>query len=130
MERLKQFFDKVANDNDLKVSNNKLTQTVRNKLKDEFTETLLTILIEQFADDDNVLIERIKGAVGIGINNEKVGLIPIELKATFKNLDEDILDLADEYKLILQQRAERKAKAEKTKQNKIEAQEMAKARKG
>lgn len=122
MKNLKNFLvDKVANAK-LKVSNGKLDQATRNTLKNEATDLLHKALI-QLLEGEEIIIERVQGAVGIGVNNE-IGLIPIELSLVFKNLDEDIIEKGEEYQMNLKIKAEKmQAKAKKTK----EAQEKRKA---
>lgn len=118
MKTIKEFLiEKVANV-DLKCTNGKITQVVRNNLKNEMTN----ILFDHFKKElecEEIIVERIKGAIGIGINNDKLGLIPIEISGIFKNLDEDIIEKGIEYQDELKAKAvkekEKQAKAEKRK---------------
>ena len=64
-------------------------------------------------EEQTILVERIKGAVGIGVNNEAIGLIPIQLAISLKNLDEDILDLGEEYEQSVKDKQEKENKGRK-----------------
>lgn len=121
MNNLKQYLlDNVASP-DFKVSKAKLEQGVRNRIKDDLTNLFYEYLVEMLEDEEQtILVERIKGAVGIGVNNESAGLIPIQLSLTLKNLDEDILELGEEYRQAVEEKeAKAKAKAEKVAKAKV-----------
>lgn len=120
MERLKNYLVELSNNNEIKTTNSKIEQRTRNAIRNDFTNLLVEILNESIACD-NVVVARTKEGIGIAIDNEKVGFIPIVLKPVFKDTAEDILELAEDYEREL---AEKKAKAEQ--QAKAKAEKLAK----
>ena len=120
MERLKNYLVELSNNNEIKTTNSKIEQRTRNAIRNDFTNLLVEILNESIGCD-NVVVARTKEGVGIAIDNEKVGFIPIVLKPVFKDTAEDILELAEDYEREL---AEKKAKAEQ--QAKAKAEKVAK----
>ena len=120
MERLKNYLIELSNNNEIKTTNSKIEQRTRNAIRNDFTNLLVEILNESIGCD-NVVVARTKEGVGIAIDNEKVGFIPIVLKPVFKDTAEDILELAEDYEREL---AEKKAKAEQ--QAKAKAEKVAK----
>jgi hypothetical protein len=120
MERLKNYLVELSNNNEIKTTNSKIEQRTRNAIRNDFTNLLVEILMESIGCD-NVVVARTKEGIGIAIDNEKVGFIPIVLKPVFKDTAEDILELAEDYEREL---AEKKAKAEK--QAKAKAEKIAK----
>ena len=120
MERLKNYLVELANRNDIKTTNSKIEQRTLNTIRYVFTTMLCEILNETIGCD-SVIVARTKEGIGIAIDNEKVGFIPIVLKPVFKDTAEDILELAEDYEREL---AEKKAKAEQ--QAKAKAEKLAK----
>ena len=120
MERLKNYLVELSNNNQIKTTNSKIEQRTRNTIRNDFTNLLVEILTESIGCD-NVIVARTKEGIGIAIDNEKVGFIPIVLKPVFKDTAEDILELAEDYEREL---AEKKAKAEQ--QAKAKAEKLAK----
>ena len=129
---LKEWFEKVANTK-YTMTGSKIAQRERNLLKREFVGVLCEHLASVVGNDLITVVETQKG-IGIAIDNENIGYIPIEIVPTFKDTECDIVDLAEEYqehKADMQEKAEKKAKlkAEKiAKQKEIRAlKEKAKA---
>jgi hypothetical protein len=120
MERLKNYLVELSNNNEIKTTNSKIEQRTRNAIRNDFTNLLVEILAESISCD-SVVVARTKEGIGIAIDNEKVGFIPIVLKPVFKDTAEDILELAEDYEREL---AEKKAKAEQ--QAKAKAEKLAK----
>lgn len=129
LAELKDYLAVNLTDNELKASNNKLEQIIRNRFKDDLTDLLCKLLKEVLEDEEQtILVERIKGAVGIGVNNEAIGLIPIQLAISLKNLDEDILDLGEEYEQSVKDKQEKaKIRAEKVAKAKAKPRIVTKA---
>ena len=130
MERLKNYLESLANNTEIKTTNSKIEQRTRNNIRKEFTD-LLTEIIAESVGSEFVQVARTKDGVGIAIDNEKVGFIPIILKPIFKDTAEDILELAEEYQEQLEIKAEKekaqaKAKAEKIKRQKEIAEQKRK----
>lgn len=120
MERLKNYLVELSNNNQIKTTNSKIEQRTRNAIRNDFTNLLVEILTESISCE-SVIVARTKEGIGIAIDNEKVGFIPIVLKPVFKDTAEDILELAEDYEREL---AEKKAKAEQ--QAKAKAEKLAK----
>lgn len=130
MERLQNYLVSLANKQDIKTTNSKIEQRTRNAIRNEFTN-LLTEVINDCVGNDLIQVARTKEGIGIAIDNEKVGFIPIVLKPIFKDTAEDILELAEEYQEQLEIKAEKekaqaKAKAEKIKRQKEIAEQKRK----
>lgn len=130
MERLQNYLIGLANRQDIKTTNSKIEQRTRNAIRNEFTN-LLTEVINDYVGNDLIQVARTKEGIGIAIDNEKVGFIPIVLKPIFKDTAEDILELAEEYQEQLEIKAEKekaqaKAKAEKIKRQKEIAEQKRK----
>lgn len=120
MERLKNYLVELSNNNEIKTTNSKIEQRTRNAIRNDFTNLLVEILAESIGCE-SVVVARTKEGIGIAIDNEKVGFIPIVLKPVFKDTAEDILELAEDYEREL---AEKKTKAEQ--QAKAKAEKLAK----
>lgn len=126
MERIKQWLNDLAERQDIKMTGSKISQTARNQLRRDFADMLAEVLATA-CGSDIIKVARTKDGIGIAVDNEKVGFIPIEIKPVFKDTEVDILELAEEYQEHLKEQAEKKAKAERDKKAKIEAQAKAKA---
>ena len=105
----------------IKVSNDKINQTERNKMKIDFMQSLT----ELFADA-GVEVSQTKEGLVLQIENKDQNIF-IQLDASIKNLDFDLSSAIDEYESTLLDRAERqkalvqkreKALAEKAKTKK------------
>lgn len=111
------------------VSNNKVEQKAARILKERITQALYEALAS--IADDEVKVVRTKGGVGIAIDNEGAGFIPVEVSAVIKNLDFDVMDEADAYQDYLAEqkaKADEKAKAKAAKVAKDKAAREAKAK--
>ena len=121
MERLKNYLESLANRQDIKTTNSKIEQRTRNMIRNDFTNLLTELLIE-LVSTDNVIVARTKEGIGIAIDNEKVGFIPIVLKPVFKDTAEDILELAEDYERELQEKAKKEQERLQAKERKIAQQ--------
>lgn len=126
MERISQWLQELAERKDIKMTGSKISQTARNQLRRDFADMLAEVLATTL-DNDLIKVARTKDGIGLAVDNEKIGFIPIEIKPVFKDTEVDILELAEEYQEHLRQQAEKKEKAERDKQAKIQAQAKAKA---
>lgn len=93
---LKEFLEVVA-DTKYNMNGTKIKQNERNALKNELIETIIKDLKKAFEGSDLITIYRTQKGVGIAIDNEKIGIIPIELVPTIKDLDNDLADMEEEY---------------------------------
>ena len=112
MNKLTEFLEKVANTK-YTMNGSKISQRERNALKRDFVGVFVEYLQENISNDLITVVETQKG-VGIAIDNEHIGFIPIEIVPTFKDTDCDIVDLASEYvehKAEMEEKAKAKAKA-------------------
>ena len=121
MERLKTYLENLANRQDIKTTNSKIEQRTRNMIRNDFTNLLTELLIE-LVGTDTVIVARTKEGIGIAIDNEKVGFIPIVLKPVFKDTAEDILELAEDYERELQEKAKKEQERLQAKERKIAQQ--------
>lgn len=121
MQRLKDYLQNLADNQEIKTNGSKIEQKTRNAIRNEFTDLLTSVLNEAFSDLD-IVVARTKEGVGIAVDNEKVGYIPIVLKPVFKDTAEDILELAEEYKEHLELKAEKEKAQAKAKASKIARQ--------
>lgn len=126
MNRINEWLENLAERKDIKMTGSKISQTARNQLRRDFADMLAEVLATAL-NNDLIKVARTKDGVGLAIDNEKIGFIPIEIKPVFKDTEVDILELAEEYQEHLREQAEKKAKAEREKKAKIEAQAKAKA---
>ena len=121
MERLKTYLENLANRQDIKTTNSKIEQRTRNAIRNDFTN-ILTELLNELVASDMVVIARTKEGIGIAIDNEKVGFIPIVLKPVFKDTAEDILELAEDYERELLEKAKKEQERQLAKERKIAQQ--------
>lgn len=121
MERLKNYLVELSNNNQIKTTNSKIEQRTRNAIRNDFTN-LLTEILTELVGSESVIVARTKEGIGIAIDNEKVGFIPIVLKPVFKDTAEDILELAEEYQEQLELKAEKEKAKEKAKAEKLAKQ--------
>ena len=128
MTKLQSILKEVAV-SEVAVSNNKVEQKAARVLKERITQALFEAL-SSIADDE-IKVVRTKGGVGIAIDNESAGFIPVEVSAVIKNLDFDVMDDAEAYQDYLAEtkaKAEAKAKAKAAKVAKDKAEREAKAK--
>ena len=130
MEKLQTILKEVAV-SEVAVSNNKVEQKAARALKERITQALFEAL-SKLADND-IQVVRTKGGVGIAIDNEGAGFIPVEISAVIKNLDFDVMDEAEAYQEYLAEQkskaeAKAKAKAAKIAKDKAERELKAKAK--
>lgn len=122
MENFKAALLKVAQNNELSTSGNSIEQKQRNAIKRSLTEALRDILRETIGDNLELALYQTKDGLMIGIDNAKVGIIPVEVKIVVKNLDVDPADEEDAYLEHLEEQAEKKRRMEATKLAKMERQ--------
>lgn len=133
MENVKSFLLNSVANADLKTTNGsklKIEQRTRNALKKDFTDILVQSL-KTALESDLITVVRTEKGIGISIDNEKIGYIPIEINAMFKDLEIDIMDMGEEYQEKLKSKAEKAEKAKIEKAKKIErskAERLAKAK--
>lgn len=128
MNKLTEFLEKVANTK-YTMNGSKISQRERNALKRDFVGVFVEYLQENISNDLITVVETQKG-IGIAVDNEHIGFIPIEIVPTFKDTDCDIVDLASEYvdhKAEMEQKAQAKAKAkaDKIAKDKVERERRA-----
>lgn len=128
MENLKNWCEGVAN-RKFTMTGTKISQRERNALKREFVGVFVSHLQNALNSDLITVVETQKG-IGIAIDNENIGFIPIEIVPTFKDTECDIVDLAEEYVEHKAQaeekaKAKEKAKAEKIARDKAEREKKA-----
>ena len=121
MERLKNYLQELADNQNIKTNGSKIEQKTRNTIRNEFTD-LLTQVLNECVGGLNIVVARTKEGVGVAVDNEKVGYIPIVLKPVFKDTAEDILEMAEEYQEHLEIKAEKEKAKEKAKAEKIARQ--------
>lgn len=124
MKQLQQYLVELANNNELPHSETKIEQKASRLIK----ETLTTMLVDLFKgiETDNVQILRTSKGVGIALDNEKVGFIPLEIAITIKNLDYDIVEENIAYNEKVESDKQKAIEKEKAKQAKIAKQKAIK----
>lgn len=80
----------------LTASKKAIAQTERNELKYELTDVIKELL-EKESGDMNLLITRTIDGYIMEVQNEMLGLIPIELILKVRAIDYDIFEAEDEY---------------------------------
>lgn len=119
---LKEKLLEVAQDNTLTAGAKSIEQKQRNTIKRNLTEALYSVIQEVIGNSDLLALYRTKDGIMVGVDNAKVGIIPVGIKVEIKNLDVDPAEEEDAYFEHLNQRAEAKARAEANKAAKIERQ--------
>ena len=119
---LKEKLLEVAQDNTLTAGAKSIEQKQRNTIKRNLTEALYSVIQEVIDNSDLLALYRTKDGIMVGVDNAKVGIIPVGIKVEIKNLDVDPAEEEDAYFEHLNQRAEAKARAEANKAAKIERQ--------
>lgn len=123
MNELKTYLQDLANA-DIAHSETKIEQKASRQIKENLNSLMLQAL-ESLASNDIQILRTAKG-IGIAIDNEKVGFIPIEINITIKNLDYDIVEENIAYNEKLESDKIKKAEKEKTKAEKIARQKAIK----
>lgn len=119
---MKNLLERIANSTDITVSTKSIEQKQRNTIKRELTETLGNVLQEIIGDSAVVTLYRTEKGIMLGLDNEKVGIIPIEFSVAIKNMDCDPAEEEDAYNAKLQEQAEKRRRAEEAKAKKIAQQ--------
>ena len=130
MTKLQSILKEVAV-SEVAVSNNKVEQKAARVLKERITQALFEAL--SAIADDEIKVVRTKGGVGIAIDNESAGFIPVEVSAVIKSLEFDVMDEAEAYQDYLAEtkakaEAKAKAKADNIAKDKAEREAKAKAK--
>jgi hypothetical protein len=86
---MKNLLERIANSTDITVSTKSIEQKQRNTIKRELTEALGNVLQEIIGDSAVVTLYRTEKGIMLGLDNEKVGIIPIEFSVAIKNMDCD-----------------------------------------
>jgi hypothetical protein len=123
MNELKTYLQDLAN-TDIAHSETKIEQKASRQIKENLNSLMLQAL-ESLASNDIQILRTAKG-IGIAIDNEKVGFIPIEINITIKNLDYDIVEENIAYNEKLESDKIKKAEKEKAKATKIARQKAIK----
>ena len=123
MKQLKNYLQELAL-NDIAHSDTKIEQKASRQIKETLNTLMLQALSELSSQDIQIL--RTSKGIGIAIDNEKVGFIPIEINITIKNLDYDIVEENIAYNEKLESDKIKKAEKEKAKANKIARQKAIK----
>ena len=119
---MKNLLERIANGTDISISTKSIEQKQRNTIKRELTEALGNVLQEIIGDSAVVTLYRTEKGIMLGLDNEKVGIIPIEFSVAIKNMDCDPAEEEDAYNLKLQEQAEKRKRAEEAKAKKIAQQ--------
>ena len=119
---MKNLLERIANSTDISISTKSIEQKQRNTIKRELTEALGNLLQEIIGDSAVVTLYRTEKGIMLGLDNEKVGIIPIEFSVAIKNMDCDPAEEEDAYNLKLQEQAEKRKRAEEAKAKKIAQQ--------
>lgn len=120
---LKDTLLEVAENDDLTAGAKAIEQKQRNAIKRNLTEALYSVIAAALGEDNELLaLYRTKEGLMVGIDNLKVGIIPVEIKVAIKNLDVDPLEEEAAYKDHLQEQADKKKRAEEAKAAKMARQ--------
>lgn len=123
MAELRTELERIANDDGIATSTKTIEQKQRNTIKRNITEILLNMLKEELGEDNQLLqIYRTKDGILVGIDNEKVGIITVEFKASIKSLDIDPAEEEEAYLEDMAQKAEKAKNAQRLKEQKIARQ--------
>lgn len=115
----------VADDNSLTISGKSIEQKQRNTIKRNLTEAMFEVLQEIIGDTSLLTLYRTKEGLMVGIDNERIGIIPLEIKVAVKNMDCDPEEEAIAYQERLAEAEDKKRRAEAAKASKIAAQSEA-----
>lgn len=122
MANLRDVMVEVAQNNTLTAGAKSIEQKQRNTIKRDLTEALYDVLAAVIDGNELLALYRTKDGIMVGIDNAKVGIIPVGIKVEVKNLDVDPAEEEDAFREHQAQRAEAKARAEASKAAKIERQ--------
>lgn len=114
---MKNYLEKIKVKNFKTSSDGKsIQQTERNQLNRDLTSQLIKLLKSQLGEID---VLRTSNGIGINLENDYLGAIPIELKISVKSLDYDIIDENESYnakqKEKLKKELQKQAKKQKPK---------------
>ena len=114
MKQLQEYLNQIALSSNIATSSNggKLEQKISRKIKEDTTQLLLELFAQ--LENENIIVKRTSNGVGIALDNEKIGFIPLEISLSVKNLDYDIDFENEEYENHLkemQEKAQAKAQA-------------------
>lgn len=123
--KLQEYLTELATQN-IPHSETKIEQKASRQIKESLNSLLLDIFANIGSDDIQVL--RTAKGIGIAIDNEQVGFIPLELTITVKNLDYDIVEENYAYNDKLESDKAKALEKEKVKQAKIAKQQAIKAK--
>ena len=119
---MRELLERIANSNEISISTKSIEQKQRNTIKRELTEALGNVIQELLGDSAVVTLYRTEKGIMLGLDNEKVGIIPVEFSVAIKNLDCDPAEEEEAYNLKLQEQAEKRKRAEEVKAKKIAQQ--------
>lgn len=123
IKQLRDTMKGIAENADLVQSGKSIEQKQRNQIKRILTEAMERIMEEVVGDENLLALYRVTEGLMVGIDNPSVGVIPIEIRVSVKNLDVDPQDEEEAYKAKLEEQAEKKARQESLKAQKIAASE-------
>ena len=124
IENLRNVLVDIANDNSINVGAKAIEQKQRNTMKKRLVEALHLVLEDVVNDTPELAIYRAEKGTMLGLDNEKVGIIPVEVTIAIKNMD---VDPAEEEQAYNEKLAEQAAKAERA--AKLKAEKIAAAAK-
>jgi len=122
----KEIVKQIATTN-FKHSETKLEQKTRNQLRTSLLDALKNDLTDLIDTQDCSVLVTEKG-VTLAIDNEQVGYISIELVPTFKNLDFEPFESAENKEQMVEMAKQRQEKRIATNKAKIELQKAQKER--
>lgn len=120
--RVREILLATADDNTLTISGKSIEQKQRNTIKRNLTEAMYNVLQEILGDTNLLALYRTKDGLMVGIDNEKIGIIPLEIKVAVKNLDCDPEEEALAYIEKQREAEEKQRRAEANKADKIARQ--------
>lgn len=127
IENLRKVLVDIANDNSIRAGEKSIEQKQRNTMKKRMVEALHDVLAEVCADEPSLKLFRAEKGSMMGLDNETVGIIPVEFTVAIKNLDIDPSEEEDAYNDKLAEQAAKAAKAAKVKAEKIAKSEQERA---
>lgn len=126
---MRTLLERYADSTELNVSTKSIEQKQRNTMKRELTEALGNVLQDIIGDSKVIALYRTEKGIMLGLDNAKVGIIPVEFSVSIKNMDCDPAEEEDAYNFKLQEQAEKKKRADEAKARKIAQQAEIKAAK-
>lgn len=122
LENLRRILIDIANDNTLSVGSKAIEQKARNTMKRRLCEAMHQVLAEVVENTPNLGLYRVEKGSMIGVDNEKVGIIPLDFQVAIKNMDCDPSEEEDAYNAKLAEQAEKAERAAKVKAENIARQ--------